>query len=134
MNRKKRVHKKPQMVTKPVVIDSESTSEELIRLRVAVAQSATRAQQLREENGCLRATQVLASDKEVMHLSGVLQFECLRAEAFKTMIEIADLIFLYSKKVILSSSCDVRQVCNMHHLSGCCRLLGASQQSRLGKD
>ena len=100
MNRKKKACKKPQMPTKPVVIDAANVSEEITRLRKALAQlqeenkrltqSEARAQQLQEENKRLRAVQALASAKEVSRLNKALEFECIRAEAFKTMIEIAE--------------------------------------------
>ena len=101
MNRKKKACKKPQKAIKPIVVDSEnSSSEELTRLRKALAQlqeenkrltqSEARAQQLQEENKRLRAVQALASAKEVSRLNKALEFECIRAEAFKTMIEIAE--------------------------------------------
>ena len=90
MNRKKKACKKPQKVIKPIVVDSENSSEEIIRLRKALAQSEATAQQLREENKRLRAAQAHTSAKEVSRLNKALEFEYIRAEAFKTMIEIAE--------------------------------------------
>ena len=101
MNRKKKACKKPQKAIKPIVVDSEnSSSEELTRLRKALAQlqeenkrltqSEAMAQQLQEENKRLRAAQAHTSAKEVSRLNKALEFECIRAEAFKTMIEIAE--------------------------------------------
>ena len=94
MNRKKKACKKPQRATKPIVVDSaNSSSEELTRLRKALAQSEATAQQLRDENKRLRAAQAHTNAKEVSRLNKALEFECIRAEAFKTMIEIAESTF-----------------------------------------
>ena len=93
MNRKKKACKKPQKVIKPIVVDSENSSEEIIRLRKALAQSEATAQQLRDENKRLRAAQAHTNAKEVSRLNKALEFECIRAEAFKTMIEIAESTF-----------------------------------------
>ena len=86
MNRKKKACKKPQTATKPIVVDSENSSEEIIRLRKALAQ-------LQEENKRLRAAQAQTSAKEVSRLNKELEFEYIRAEAFKTMIEVAESTF-----------------------------------------
>ena len=93
MNRKKKACKKPQKVIKPIVVDSENSSEEIIRLRKALAQSEATAQQLREENKRLRAAQAHTSAKEVTRLNKALEFEYIRAEAFKTMIDVAESTF-----------------------------------------
>ena len=93
MNRKKKACKKPQTATKPIVVDSENSSEEIIRLRKALAQSEATAQQLREENKRLKAAQAHTDAKEVSRLNKELEFEYIRAEAFKTMIEVAESTF-----------------------------------------
>ena len=93
MNRKKKACKKPQKAIKPIVVDSENSSEEIIRLRKALAQSEATAQQLREENKRLRAAQAHTSAKEVTRLNKALEFEYIRAEAFKTMIDVAESTF-----------------------------------------
>lgn len=93
MNRKKKACKKPQKVIKPIVVDLENSSEEIIRLRKALAQSEATAQQLREENKRLRAAQAHTSAKEVTRLNKALEFEYIRAEAFKTMIDVAESTF-----------------------------------------
>ena len=93
MNRKKKACKKPQKVIKPIVVDAENSSEEIIRLRKALAQSEATAQQLREENKRLRAAQAHMSAKEVTRLNKALEFEYIRAEAFKTMIDVAESTF-----------------------------------------
>lgn len=93
MNRKKKACKKPQKVIKPIVVDLENSSEEIIRLRKALAQSEATAQQLREENKRLRAAQAHTSAKEVSRLNKALEFEYIRAEAFKTMIDVAESTF-----------------------------------------
>ena len=86
MNRKKKACKKPQTATKPIVVDSENSSEEIIRLRAALAQ-------LQEENKRLKAAQAHTDAKEVTRLNKELEFEYIRAEAFKTMIEVAESTF-----------------------------------------
>ena len=111
MNRKKKACKKPQKAIKPIVVDSEnSSSEELTRLRKALAQAQARtqqlqeeikslaqaaatAQQLREEIKRLRAAQAHTSAKEVNRLNKALEFEYIRAEAFKKMIDVAESTF-----------------------------------------
>jgi len=86
MNRKKKACKKPQTATKPIVVDSENSSEEITRLRAALAQ-------LQEENKRLKAAQAHTDAKEVSRLNKELEFEYIRAEAFKTMIEVAESTF-----------------------------------------
>ena len=86
MNRKKKACKKPQKAIKPIVVDSENSSEEIIRLRAALAQ-------LQEENKRLKAAQAHTDAKEVSRLNKELEFEYIRAEAFKTMIEVAESTF-----------------------------------------
>ena len=93
MNRKKKACKKPQKVIKPIVVDLENSSEEIIRLRKALAQSEATAQQLREENERLKAAQAHTDAKEVSRLNKALEFEYIRAEAFKTMIDVAESTF-----------------------------------------
>ena len=110
MNRKKKACKKPQKVIKPIVVDLENSSEEIIRLRKALAQAQARtqqlqeeikslaqaaatAQQLQEEIKRLRAAQAHTSAKEVSRLNKALEFEYIRAEAFKTMIDVAESTF-----------------------------------------
>ena len=93
MNRKKKACKKPQKVIKPIVVDLENSSEEIIRLRKALAQSEATAQQLREENERLKAAQAHTDAKEVTRLNKALEFEYIRAEAFKTMIDVAESTF-----------------------------------------